>query len=164
MNPATQVRADSTLPPHHELEGCVLSSTGQNSGEKLISHPREPLRGQCGILYYNRKCIHQLSSWALRTHVGTCRDLKTHKSNWKFWWLSRGSTKWHEDWRGRPLFHSIPFGTIRCPVFHKENLLLNYTNWDRLGPGTLCCNACTWTNISWSTRISATQYKETIRD
>ena len=26
------------------------------------------------------------------------------------------------------------------------------TGWD-LGPGTLCCNACTWTNISWSYKI-----------
>ena len=24
---------------------------------------------------------------------------------------------------------------------------------DRLGPGTLCCSACTWTNVSWSNRI-----------
>ena len=25
--------------------------------------------------------------------------------------------------------------------------------WDRLGPGTLCCNACTWINISSSNKI-----------
>ena len=23
-----------------------------------------------------------------------------------------------------------------------------FSQWDRLGPGTLCCNACTWTNVS----------------
>ena len=26
-------------------------------------------------------------------------------------------------------------------------------SWDRLGPGTLCCNVCTWTNASLSNKI-----------
>lgn len=30
--------------------------------------------------------------------------------------------------------------------------------WDMLGPGTICCNTCTWTNVS-----TATKYKETIK-
>ena len=25
--------------------------------------------------------------------------------------------------------------------------------WDRLGPETLCCSACSWTNVSWSNKI-----------
>ena len=41
-------------------------------------------------------------------------------------------------------------------LFHPKNkapvLFITETGWD-LGPGTLCCSACTWTNVSSSNKI-----------
>ena len=67
-------------------------------------------------------------------------------------WLGPGweQRRW---WGGARFWISFQGGAQRiswrvgCGVREKKR------KWARLGPVTLCCSACTWTNVSWSNKI-----------
>ena len=62
--------------------------------------------------------------------------------------------KWREKWRAIPQPHRCP-SSCPDPKSPTAWLLLDPlpSLWDRLGTGTLCCSACTWTNVSSSNKI-----------